>query len=508
MKNYLSTLLACMIAVSAVVAQAPQKLSYQAVIRNASNALVVNASVGMRLSILQGSSSGTAVYVETQTGQTDANGLLSLQVGAGTPLNGSFAAIAWNNGPFFMKTETDVSGGSNYSITAVTELLSVPYALFSGNAGNGLSNGSSNGQMMYWNGSAWTLLNPGAAAQVLTMCNGVPTWTTGGVCPGGGSIASINCAGATHSGTLTAGQAAAGVTSILSYTGGNGGSYVQQSFSSTGVTGLVATLSAGSFANGSGSLQLSITGTPSAGGNALFNITIGGQSCVLSRSVNGGSSTGSSTASCGATNVHNPALTYGSMYDQDGNVYKTIMIGNREWMAENLKASHYRNGDLIPMVNGSTWSGLSTGAATWINADSATTACPFGKLFNWYAVADTRNICPSGWHVPTHNEWTALGTSLGGINVAAGKLKSTGTQYWLPPNVNATNQSGFSALGTGICDYFDGSYIYFADYAYFWASDNILPDDAWCRYVVSGPGDLYAWTQNKKNGFSVRCIKD
>ena len=118
---------------SSIFAQAPQKMSYQAVIRNTSGALVSSASVGMQISILQGSSTGTAVYVETQTPSTNANGLVSIEIGGGTIVSGNFSTINWANGPYFIKTETDPTGGTVYTITGTNELMSVPYALFSAN---------------------------------------------------------------------------------------------------------------------------------------------------------------------------------------------------------------------------------------------------------------------------------------------------------------------------------------------------------------------------------------
>ena len=111
-------------------AQAPQKMSYQAVIRNTSGALVTSNSVGMKISILQGSETGTVVYSETQTASTNANGLVSLEIGAGTVLTGTFAGINWGNGPYFIKTQTDPTGGTNYTIVGSSQLLSVPYALY------------------------------------------------------------------------------------------------------------------------------------------------------------------------------------------------------------------------------------------------------------------------------------------------------------------------------------------------------------------------------------------
>ena len=109
-------------------------MSYQAVIRNSSNALLTSTLVGMQISVLQGSSTGTSVYVETQTPSTNSNGLVSLEIGMGKVVKGTFAGIDWANGPYFIKTETDITGGIAYSIAGTNELMSVPYALFSANA--------------------------------------------------------------------------------------------------------------------------------------------------------------------------------------------------------------------------------------------------------------------------------------------------------------------------------------------------------------------------------------
>ena len=123
------TFLAAVLLTASVFAQAPEKMSYQAVIRNSSEALVTNTTVGMQISILQGSASGTAVYVETQSPTTNANGLVSLEIGVGTVVSGDFTTIDWANGTYFIKTETDPAGGTNYTIAGVSQLLSVPYAL-------------------------------------------------------------------------------------------------------------------------------------------------------------------------------------------------------------------------------------------------------------------------------------------------------------------------------------------------------------------------------------------
>lgn len=134
MKKLFSIIAVLFITIS-LLAQSPQKLSYQAVIRNAAGKLVQSANVGVRITILQGSATGTAVYTETHNAATNANGLVSLEIGGGIT-SGNFADINWSNGPFFLKSETDPAGGTNYSISGVSQLLSVPYALYSETAGN------------------------------------------------------------------------------------------------------------------------------------------------------------------------------------------------------------------------------------------------------------------------------------------------------------------------------------------------------------------------------------
>tara|TARA_B100000809_G_scaffold241111_1_gene264023 strand:+ start:1757 stop:2782 length:1026 start_codon:yes stop_codon:yes gene_type:complete len=117
-----------------VFAQAPEKMSYQAVVRDPGNALVTTQAVGMQISILQGGATGTAVYIETQTPSTNINGLVSIEIGSGTVVLGTFNTIDWNNGPYFIKAETDPTGGATYTITGTSQLMSVPYALHANTA--------------------------------------------------------------------------------------------------------------------------------------------------------------------------------------------------------------------------------------------------------------------------------------------------------------------------------------------------------------------------------------
>ena len=177
MKQFSLLALLSWLSISQLFAQAPQKMTYQAVIRNSSNTLVANTSVSMRLSIMKDSPSGTIVYSETQTATTNANGLVTAAIGAGTVISGTFSSIDWGNGSFYIQSETDPAGGSNYSITAVTQLLSVPYALYAGKCG---PSGQNSGDMQYWDGTQWVVVPAGTNGQTLTFCNGVPQW---GPCP-------------------------------------------------------------------------------------------------------------------------------------------------------------------------------------------------------------------------------------------------------------------------------------------------------------------------------------
>lgn len=205
--------------------------------------------------------------------------------------------------------------------------------------------------------------------------------------------------------------------------------------------------------------------------------------------------------------------------DIDGNVYQTVTIGSQVWMMENLKVTHYRNGDPIPNVtDGGTWGGLTTGAYCNYNNDQGYVAT-YGRLYNWYAVADSRNIAPAGWHVPTDEEWKQLEMYLGMSQAQAdtedwrgtdegGKLKEAGTTHWASPNTGATNESGYTALPGGI-RYYDGSNFDHIGYdAIFWSLTDISTTFAWYRILSFGESQVGRAPTSKKGGFSVRCVKD
>jgi hypothetical protein len=172
----LSLLFVLFFVFAASFAQAPQKISYQAIIRNSSNALVVSSPVKLKITILSGSVNGTVVYSELHSETTNQNGLVTLEIGGGSVISGSFTTIQWSSGSYFIKIETDPTGGNNFTITSTAQLLSVPYALYADSSGNGLPKGAQAGQMLYWDGSKWLLIASGTNGQYLKWCNGKPTW--------------------------------------------------------------------------------------------------------------------------------------------------------------------------------------------------------------------------------------------------------------------------------------------------------------------------------------------
>ena len=204
--------------------------------------------------------------------------------------------------------------------------------------------------------------------------------------------------------------------------------------------------------------------------------------------------------------------------DIDGNIYHTVTIGLQVWMVENLKVSHYRNGDAIPdITNASEWGNQANGAyCDYSNSPGNSTI--YGRLYNWYAVTDPRNICPSGWHVPTDDEWTILMTYLGvvykdGNSNPGGLLKEAGTAHWTTPNTGATNETGFTALPGGMRDP-NGQFFLNDTSGYWWSSTSAgiithtRSDNAEARSISNASGSVTFSKDLVLHGYSLRCIKD
>jgi len=180
--------------------------------------------------------------------------------------------------------------------------------------------------------------------------------------------------------------------------------------------------------------------------------------------------------------------------------YKLVEIAGQCWFAENLRAVRYRNGDPIPgNLSADRWAALTSGAQA-VYGEKESNLLQYGRLYNWFAVDDSRGLCPSGWHIPSDAEWTALTDALGGKEVAGKKMKSTG---W-----NGTNSSGFSALPGGVRYYDDGSFYGEGYYGDWWSSSASGALDAWNRDLTSASDDVDRIYSYRRNGFSVRCVRD
>ena len=202
----------------------------------------------------------------------------------------------------------------------------------------------------------------------------------------------------------------------------------------------------------------------------------------------------------------------GTVTDNDGNVYNTIYIGTQLWMASNLNTTKYRDGSNIPNITDNVaWDTIASGSYT-IGAychynNDANNAATYGKLYNWWAVTDTRNIAPLGWHIPTDAEWTTLTTYIGGLSIAGDKLKEAGTTHWQSPNTNATNSTGFTALPGGD-RYIDGIFSNLYLGGYWWSATGYNPSSAWYRYLYNTYENMIPDYDNFPDGMSVRCIHD
>jgi uncharacterized protein (TIGR02145 family) len=349
-----------------------------------------------------------------------------------------------------------------------------------------------------------------------------------------GSIASLACAGATHNGTLDSGQVASGVSSVISYTGGNGNAHIGQSVASTGVTGLTATLASGSFATGAGTLTYTITGTPADSGTASFAINIGGQTCTLTRTINTYSvgypgaptvcaSDTISATSCsnvsGATANDDAGTTLGTEYNWTGattsgmaNTSTTralVDISGQCWMRYDM--------DTIP----SNYSPSPTWSSTDVGWSGYYTAGPFtneGLLYQWSAAMNgstaerAQGVCPTDWHVPSDCEWMYLENNLGMSTADQGSSSSWRNSGSVGSKLSTAtssgnNNSGFTALLAGLRNSL-GAVDYRGSSGLWWSSSETSATNAQLRYLYGSQAGVLRSSYNKAFGFSVRCLKD
>ena len=465
MKNLLSILF-IIIAFNFLLGQAPNLMSYQAVIWDASGNLVSEKMVSIKISILQGSVTGTSVYSETHRVQTNINGLVSLMIGGGTNATGKISDINWGSGSYFLKTETDPTGGVNFSITGTTQLVSVPYSMFSGVAGNiSTKNTGLPGQTL-------TIDKDGKLIWVGT---NIPTVVTGGV-------SSITQTDSKVSGIVTS----------------DGGSpIISRGFVwSTNPNPTITLSTKTSDGTGVGTYSSSITGLNP---NTKYFIR-------AYASNNSGTGYGNDiefVTSISNVTMGVPCPGTPTVKDIDDNTYNTVQIGTQCWMRENLKVTKYKNGEKIANVLIDRQN--ATIGAWSYHLDDSYYNSNFGKLYNWYAATDTRGICPNGWHMPSPDEWQSLRNFLG--EQPGTKLKENNPTYWIGHwGDNPTNSSGFSARGAGI--FYSNISSEFKGVARFWSNQAYDTQNAIIRVLSTDQPEFPVALIPKGNQISVRCLKD
>lgn len=506
-------------------AQVPQAFKYQTVVRNASDEIIKNTNVYFRISILQGSSSGTEVYKETFSLSTNDFGLAAFNIGQGTVKSGDFATISWSSYDFWVKVELDpdAAGSEIYEEVGTSQLLSVPYALLAKSASNydetdpKVGTNTTN-YLSKWDGSALV------KSAIFDNGNiGIGTNNPGEI---------LNIKTTTPDGNIKL-EVPDGDGYYIGYNGG--GDYMAISVIN-GSTPFWETLNLKSGNVGIGTnnptSKLHVIGNAHVTGN----LTIDGSVAIASAPAN---PTDAATKAYvddledQITALEEKLASNGLMVkDIDGNFYNTVKIGRQVWMAENLRVTKYPDGAPIPMVtDNSTWDALTLTdrAYTFYNNDAAN-AKEWGGYYTWSTVTNggssntnpgsIQGICPDGWHVPSDAEWQELELYLGmspsdtsktGLNRGTnegGRLKEAGLVHFWSPNSGATNETGFTALPAGNRTYNYG--IIFDNlhkYPNYWTSrksgDGGFTRALYYQYSTIGRG-----SNDHRTGISCRCVKN
>ncbi len=481
-KNFILVVF-CLIISAMAFTQVPQKMSYQAVVRGSDNNLVVNQQVSMRVSILQGNVSGTVVYTETHSATTNANGLVSIEIGNGTGSD-DFSAINWANGPYFVKTETDVNGGNDYDIIGVSQLLAVPYAMYAHTAGNvpDVSGFITSADIPAQVNADWNATS--GVSQILNK----PDFDV--------LVARVD--------SIAEAVGATGVTIPSSY---------------------IVTFDA----NGGNGEMMPQHFTPGVS-QALFDFEYSNASAYFVGWNTSADGSGATYRNGQEISIWQNITLYAQWTanftdSRDGNVYNAVSIGGMTWMAENLRY-------VGSIALGSTTS--TTTKYRYYPNGVESNVPTYGYLYNWPAAMNgassssanpsgVQGICPNGWHLPSDAEWTQLTDYLSshseyqcdaaalkiGKSLASTNGWSSSTTACAVGNMPAdNNNTGFGALPAGCYNASGATFENFGLDAPYWSATEYDSGSVFDRSIYYNNAYVNKTNYGKARAMGVRCVRD
>ncbi|MBP6976871.1 MAG: fibrobacter succinogenes major paralogous domain-containing protein [Bacteroidales bacterium] len=532
------------IAVTLLLAQVPEAINYQAIIRGNTDAVLSNEPVNIRISLLEDNITGNVVYCENHSTTTNNYGIVNLAIGTGTVISGTFDSIDWGGSYHFVKIELDTAGGTNYYHMGTSQLLTVPYAFYANEVATvsdidlnhwntayswgdhalagyltgftetdpifGLSAAYSivpNDIINWNNASSWgnhalagyltTELDPRVGSNIL---NHLPKWD-------GNALIATSLV-ETNNGSVGIGISAVDTSTLLH------------------VGGVVRSDSAFKIEDATGSSDTlnQITAFDFSAGKLKYKTSVfrGGIMTYISNESVWVDSVGDfifpdeppSPTYCPGI----PVLLY------QGRTYHTVLIGTQCWMKENLNV-----GTMVMSTAGESQQSDNGFIEKFCYNNDTAYCVIYGGLYEWdeamqYVTTESaQGICPQGWHIPSHNEWKILeGTVDSQYPVgdpiweiygyrgydAGGNLKETGTVHWLTPNLGATNSSGFTAVPAGVRMNSDGSFQYIGANSAFWTSSTNTSTSAIKRNLLYDRQDVRCQNNKRYTGKSIRCVKD
>ncbi len=462
---------------------------------------MASSAVSLTFMIHDFTATGTVVYQESHALTSNAQGLVSCVVGNGVVSEGNFAGISWGGGAKFLHV---MMGSTDLG---TQQMLSVPYALYANGVG---VRASATGDTLTIGTSSVIVPGISAAnypAPVLGCTNAQACNYNAAATQDDGSCmypnATCDDGNANTMNDVIGGNCiCSGVLMVNGCTNAQACNYNPEA----------------NVDNGSCLIQ----GASCNDGNAITTNDVINANCLCAGTSTSGSGTGAQllpgNATCSTQNISVTGCDGQTSLTYDGRTYDLVEIGGQCWFADNLATDQYRNGDAIPTgLDNNAWSTTTNGAFAIYNNNPANDVT-YGKLYNWFTTEDSRGLCPTGWHVPTDCEWMYMEGSLG-MSVAdqetgmwyrgtleGGAMKAT--TNWNSPNTGATNSSGFTALPGSQRSYSNGTFSAMGNFGGWWSSTVHTPLSAWFRSVDYNHSDVFRAGNSKRNGYSVRCVRD